>query len=180
MGLVKTINELVLDERGAYALSDRLADHPLPHDVLFFDCPATLGPLSLIALSASTHILVPVQVEPKSVHGSAELFTYIFTTIRKLRLRPEPKILGIVPTQFDANVAIHRRLKDALTPVTERMGLRYFPPVRYSTEFKNCSEVGLPLHLFRPKSKAVKDFDPIVDAIAQALLQEQIVGELKQ
>jgi chromosome partitioning protein len=169
--LVKTINELVLHERGAYALSDRLADYPLPHDILFFDCPATLGPLSLIALSACTHILIPVQLEPKSVHGCAELFTYLFDTIRRLRLRPEPKILGIVPTQFDINVAIHRRLKDALAPVAERMGLHYFPPVRYSTEFKNCSEMGLPLHLFRSKNKAVKDFDPIVDVITGELRQ---------
>ena len=165
--LVRTISELVLEERGAYALSDRLADFPLPQDILLFDCPATLGPLSLTALSASTHILIPCPLEPKSVKGIAELLTWVFATSRKLRLQPTPKILGIVPTQYDKRVAIHRRLKTALAPIAEKLEIPYFPPIRYSTEFKNASEVGIPIHLYRPNCEATKDFEPIVMSICE-------------
>ena len=78
MTLTQTADELVLHKRGAYLLEDCLLDYPLNHDLVIFDCPATLGPLVLIALTACTHILVPVQVEPKSIQGSARLLEWYY------------------------------------------------------------------------------------------------------
>ncbi|MBW4458233.1 MAG: ParA family protein [Nostoc indistinguendum CM1-VF10] len=56
-----------LDPQGSVSLFCGL---PRPKGSQTIDCPATLGPLPLIALSACTHLLIPVQVEPKSADGS--------------------------------------------------------------------------------------------------------------
>lgn len=169
MGLVKTINELVLHERGAYLLSDRLADYPLPHDLVIFDCPATLGPLPLIAVSASTHLMVPIQVEPKSADGAGKLLEWFYHTFRRLRLKPEPQIAGIIPNQYDQRVAIHRNILCQLEPQLSKLNINCFKPVRFSSEFKNASARGLPLHLHRPKHPACADFDPIVTLLSEVL-----------
>jgi chromosome partitioning protein len=169
MGLVKTTSELVLHERGAYLLSDRLQDYPLPHDVVIFDCPATLGPLPLIALSACTHLLIPMQVEPKSADGAGKLLEWFYGNIRRLRLSPEPQLLGFIPNQYDQRLAIHRNILEQLSPQLEKLNIRCFPPVRFSSEFKNASAKGQPLHLYRPSHAACADFDPIVTQILQAI-----------
>jgi chromosome partitioning protein len=167
--LVRTANELVFHERGAYALSDRLNDYPLPHSVVIFDCPATLGPLPLAALAASTHILIPCELEPKSISASAALLTWISENNRRLRLIPPPQIIGVVPSQYDDRIAIHRNVNQDLIPVVEKMGLRCFPPIRYSSEFKNASARGLPLQLHRPKHPALVDIHRIVEAVAEVV-----------
>ncbi len=161
-GLVKAITQLALHERGAYLLSDRLIDYPLPHKYVFFDCPATLGPLPLVALSAATDILIPIQPEPKAVYGCAALLQWIFQIVKRLRLNPQPKILGVVPCMYNKNFATHRNLLIDLRPTLADMGLEFFPPIRHSADFKTASGKGIPIPLFRPGNSAITDFEPIV------------------
>ena len=169
LNLVQSQNELVLNARGAYLLADRLQDFPVEHDVIIFDCPATLGALPQIAISASTHLLVPLQVEPKSTSGAGKLLEWFYATVRQLRLNPEPELLGIVPNQYDQRIAIHRNILEELTPQLDALGINCFSPIRFSSEFKNASARGLPLHSVRPGHSACKDFAPITDAILSAV-----------
>lgn len=163
--LVQSQNELVLHPRGAYLLADRLQDFPVTHDVVILDCPATLGPLPRIAVSASTHLLIPLQVEPKSTAGAGKLLEWFYASVRELRLNPEPELLGIVPNQYDKDIAIHRNILSDLAPQLEQLQIPFFQPVRFSSEFKNASARGLPLHATRPGHSACKDFSPIIDAV---------------
>lgn len=169
MVLTETADELVLHKRGAYLLADRLYDFPLDHDLIIFDCPATLGPLSLMALAACTHLLVPVQLEPKSVQGAAHLLEWYYFNTRHLRLRPEPEILGFVPNQYDGRRAAHRQILEALPAQLEQMEIAAFPPIRDSAEFVNASGQGLPLHLYRSTHAAKKDFKQLGNHLAKLM-----------
>lgn len=171
--LVKTISELTHHPRGAYLLSDRLLDYPLSQEIVIFDCPATLGPLSTIAISASTHILIPIQVEPKSIDGSAKLLEWIYHTCGLLRLNPFPLIVGVVPNQYDQRVAIHRNILEQINPLLQQLKIHCFEPIRYSSEFKNASSKGLPIHLYRPAHAAGKDFYPIIKSLISQLAKEE-------
>ena len=95
--LTEVANDLVIRKRGEYILADRFKSHPLGHDLIILDCPATLGMLNVNALAASTHILVPVQLEMKSIAGAAELVEWCINTSEELQLEPRPPILGFVP-----------------------------------------------------------------------------------
>jgi chromosome partitioning protein len=172
--LEQTQRELVLHPRGAYLLKDLLQDYPLTQDILIFDCPGTLGTLTTIALTAATHILIPVQLEPKSTGGAMELLKWLYEQFAQLRLEPRPKLLGLVPSQYDRHTAIHRNYLEQLQPIKAQLNLTCFPPIRNSKEFKNASEVGLPLHLYRPSHEAGGDFQEIVSAI-----KEEIKGDTK-
>jgi chromosome partitioning protein len=166
MTLTQTADELVLHKRGAYLLSDCLSDYPLEHDLIIFDCPATLGPLPLMALAAATHIAVPVQLEPKSIQGAAHLLEWYYHHCKHLRLKPQPEIIGFVPNQYDAKRATHRQLLESLPAQLEQMNIRTFPAIRDSAEFINACGQGLPLHIYRPLHPALGDFKEIVKQVA--------------
>lgn len=172
MVLTQKADELVLHKRGAYLLADCLSDYPLEHDLIIFDCPATLGPLPLIALTASTHIVIPVQLEPKSLQGAAHLIEWYYYHCKQLRLKPQPEIIGFVPNQYDVRRAVHRQMLEALPAQLEQMNIRAFPPIRESAEFVNASGQGVPLHLYRKSHSASADFKEIASHLA-ALMGNQ-------
>lgn len=169
MPLTQTADELVLHKRGAYLLADCMQDYPLEHDLVIFDCPATLGPLPLMTLPAATHIIVPVQLEPKSIQGAAHLLEWYYHNCRQLRLKPSPEIMGFVPCQYDGKRASHRNLLSALPAQLESMNIKMFPAIRNSSEFINASGEGLPLHLYRKLHPAVKDFKPIAQQLVKLI-----------
>ncbi|MBW4635801.1 MAG: ParA family protein [Iphinoe sp. HA4291-MV1] len=165
MVLTQTADELVLHKRGAYLLGDCLTDHPLEHDLIIFDCPATLGPLPLMALAACTNIIIPVQLEPKSIQGAAHLLEWYYYNSKHLRLKPSPEIIGFVPSQYDSRRGAHRQMLTALPQQLQQMNIHAFPAIRDSAEFVNASGQGLPLHLYRPSHPAKDDFKEIAVAV---------------
>ena len=170
--LTQTTNEISLHPRGSYLLADRLEDYPLPHELVIFDCPATLGPLPLVALAACTHILVPVQLQPKSIQGSAKLLEWLYLQKKQLRLRPEPQLLGFVPNQYENRRAAQRQILESLPKKLAQMNIHCFPPIRSSAEFVNASAAGLPLQIYRPGHQAVKDFKSISESLIDLIKRQ--------
>lgn len=170
--LLEVADDLVTHPRGPYLLADHLKDHPLPHDLVIIDCPATLGRLNLVALAASTHIVIPIQLEPKSASGAAELLEFYFIECRRLRLKPYPQILGIVPNQYRADQAIHNDILSQLPEIMRQLNLgdaQCYPSIRFSYEFTNASAAGLPLHLHRKRHPACKDFEKITADVLEVV-----------
>ena len=100
---------------GAYAreqvLRERLAG--LTHyDTVFLDCPPSLGFLTWNALTAATHVLIPVQATMYSVKGLALLLQ----TIRTVRQKGNPslEVLGVLITQYDRWPLVYRQAHQEL------------------------------------------------------------------
>ena len=183
----RVIREIPLNSRGHYLLQDRLEDYPLAADVILFDTPATLEPMGVVALAASTHVLSPIKPENKDAEGFAGFIRWYFRQLSELRLRPKPEILGFVPNRVDwAETAMHRNflglnkqgklrtdidLSDTLPVLIEEMGIHCFPAIRQSNYYLNASLERLPLQLYRPGCEAVKDFDPITNKIVELLTE---------
>jgi chromosome partitioning protein len=167
--LAEVANDLVIRTRGEYTLADRLENYPLPHDVIIFDCPATLGMLNVNALAAATHLLVPIQLEMKAIAGSAELVEWLVRTSDELRLKPRPSILGFVPSMYDESLAMHRQYLNQLPEIAEQLDIKLYPTVRVSSEFMNASAYGLPLHKYRPRHSACQDFRQIVNDLVKLI-----------
>ncbi len=169
--LLREAKALEKQSRSEYRLKDRLEDYPLEQDILIFDCPTTLGILSVNALAASTHVLIPVQLAAKSVDGMTKLIDWIYKSFDELRLKPIPQIIGVVPNLYESKRAGHRNFDEVLRKILSEEQLKYFPPIRNTSELENASTRGKPLHVHRPTHKACKDFEPIVKEIIQHLEQ---------
>lgn len=172
----QSTQEIYLNARRYYTLHDRLEDYPLDADLIIFDTPASLEPMGLVALAASTHVLVPVKPEYKDTGGFAGFLKWYYTKIDELRLKPKPKILGFVPTRVDLKKAPHRNIlgideqgnpkkdgdsSETLPGLLQEMGINCFPYIKESSFYLSASGVGLPLHLYRPGIEVIKNFDPI-------------------
>jgi chromosome partitioning protein len=172
--LAEVANDLVVRKRGEYVLADRLKKYPLPHDVVILDCPATLGMLNVNALAASTHLLIPIQLEMKAIAGSAELVEWSITTSDELHLDPRPPILGFVPSMYDDSVGMHRQYLRQLPEIAQQLEIKLYPEIRASNEFKNASAHGLPLQKYRPRHPACKDFKQIVDDLVRCIKRSRV------
>ena len=160
-------DDLVIRRRGEYVLADRLTQYPLKSDVVILDCPATLGKICENAIAASTHVLIPIQLEMKSISGVSELLTWRESIIEDLQLSPAPSVLGLVPSLYDKKRAMHRQYLDELPAIAEALGIKLYPVIQNSTEFINASAFGIPLQQHRSRHPAIHCFDEIVSDLIQ-------------
>jgi chromosome partitioning protein len=159
--MIQVSLDLATRSRREYTIADVLGDYPLPYDLILLDCPASLGTLSDVALAASTHLLLPIEVSSKSLSGTDALLTWYRVNCRKLRLKPVPSVLGVVPVQYDKEEAQQRSLMETLPEALKQQSIDCYPPVRYTPEFKNSAMQGVPLQVHRPKHRALEDLQPI-------------------
>lgn len=172
--LAQTAQRLVLEKRGAYSLADAFEDHPLPHDFILIDCPGTIEQLHVSALSASTEILITLKPEDKDLDAMAKLLEWITLTRNELRLKPAPKILGVLPNGVKDR-AMHRdnlglsEIKDlvSLPDIMRKMNIHMFSPIKDSAQIANAAAAGLPLGLFRPGDPSNKHYEQIANYVIQ-------------
>ncbi|MGB8701303.1 MAG: ParA family protein [Thermosynechococcaceae cyanobacterium] len=183
--LEDVIRSLHLYERKYEVLRDRIEDFPLDADIVILDTPASLEPMGLIALAASTHILVPLKPEYKDSFGAAGMVDWFYKKIESLRLRPKPEILGFVPSRVNVSkFAAHRNLMgldkrgkartdieltETIPYQLQQMGITCFPPIKESGFILSASGTGLPVHLYQPGDSIVRSFDPIVSQVIKIL-----------
>ena len=92
--------ELVAFDDRAHRLDKALdAIPPGRWDICLIDCPPSLGLLTVNALVAARHLLVPLQCEFFALEGLSQLLQ----TVERIRMafNPELAILGVALTMFD-------------------------------------------------------------------------------
>jgi chromosome partitioning protein len=115
IALAKLEAKLVGEMDAHFRLKDKL--EPLlaeyPHVVI--DCPPTLGLLTVNALVAATHLLIPIQSSYFALEGTDDLLE----TIEKVRARPNPalRMLGVVITMHDKRTALARDIRAQIQKV---------------------------------------------------------------
>jgi chromosome partitioning protein len=89
-----------------YRLKDAFGPLLKEYDYIVVDTPPSLGILTVNALVASTHLLVPIQAAYFAIEGTDDLLE----TYERIRARPNPglKVLGVVITLFDKRTNISR------------------------------------------------------------------------
>ena len=91
--------DLIDVERRTFRLIEALETGRGRWDVVLIDCPPSLGLLTVNALVAAQHLLVPLQCEFFALEGLSQLLQ----TVERVRARFNPQlgILGVALTMFD-------------------------------------------------------------------------------
>jgi chromosome partitioning protein len=115
IALAKLEGRLVGELDSHFRLKDRLAVVLDRFDAVVIDCPPALGLLTVNALVAATHLLIPIQSSYFALEGTDDLLE----TIEKVRARANPllKILGVVITMHDKRTALARDIRGQIDKV---------------------------------------------------------------
>ena len=102
--------ELVEAPRRERRLSEALDGVRDRYDVVFLDCPPSLGLLTLNALAAAEDLIVPVQCEYYALEGLGQLLG----TAERVRrsLNPDLRIAGFLLTMYDARTKLAGQVAD--------------------------------------------------------------------
>jgi cellulose biosynthesis protein BcsQ len=154
LALAKLEQQLAGQFDAPYKLKDALAPVVKDYDYIVIDTPPALGILTVNAMVASTHLLVPIQAAYFAIEGTDDLLE----TYERIRARPNPglKVLGVVITLFDKRTNISRDTHEQIRSV--------FGAVLFKTRIgKNVRLEESPAYketimTFAPKSPGAKDY----------------------
>lgn len=93
------------------------------YDLILIDCPPSLGLLTINALTAATHVVIPIQSEFLALEGMSQLITTI--DLVKRQLNPSLDLLGVLVTMYDS--------RTNLSASVEQEVRRFFPDRIFDT-----------------------------------------------
>ena len=124
ISLAKIEAKLIGELDSHYRLKDELASVQDSFDYIIIDTPPTLGIITVNALVAATHVLIPIQASYFALEGTDDLLE----TIDKIKVRANPQlqILGALITMYDKRTTL---AKDIYEQIQQVFGNKVFETV---------------------------------------------------
>jgi len=125
-----------------------------PADYLLFDCPPSLGLLSINALATASEVLITLQTEFLALQGMSKLVEVV--QLLKKRLNPELVVTGIVPCLYDSRLRLAR---EVLGEIRTYFKGQVFPhPVRSNVKLAEAPSFGQTVFEYAPDSNGAEDY----------------------
>ena len=124
IALAKVEAKLIGELDSHYRLKDELQRIQDDFDYVIIDTPPTLGIITVNALVAATHVLIPIQASYFALEGTDDLLE----TIDKIKIRANPQlqILGALITMYDKRTLL---AKDIYEQIQRVFGVKVFETV---------------------------------------------------
>lgn len=108
MDLAAADIELMNKPNREFILRDKLEKLLAEYDYILIDCPPSLGLLTVNALTASSHIIIPMQCEYYALEG----ISHILQIIQRVQggLNPKLQLLGILLTMYDKRSTLNQQI----------------------------------------------------------------------
>jgi len=161
IGLAKIEAKLIGEIDSYYRLQDELRPIRSDYEYVVIDTPPTLGIITVNALVAASHILIPIQSSYFALEGTDDLLE----TIDKIKLRANPQlqILGAVLTLYDRRTLLSKDIQEQVgrvfgdklfeTVITRSVRLEESPAYRES------------IFTFAPKSSGAFEYYKLSEEI---------------
>ena len=161
IALAKLEGKLVGELDAYFRLKDRIEPIREQFPYIVIDCPPTLGLLTVNALVAATHLLIPIQSSYFALEGTDDLLE----TIDKVRTRanPELRILGVVITMHDKRTSMGR---DIQLQIQKVFGNKVFRTViSKSVRLEESPAYRESIFTFAPDSSGATDYYSLCEEV---------------
>jgi chromosome partitioning protein len=153
-----------------FKLKDALTPILKEYDYIVMDTPPALGILTVNALVASTHLLVPIQAAYFAIEGTDDLLE----TYGRIRSRPNPdlKVLGVVITLFDKRTNISRDTHEQIRSV---FGQALFKTrISKNVRLEESPAYKETIFTFAPKSTGAEEYKKLAQEVLQRVEEDRV------
>ncbi|HXH93389.1 MAG TPA: ParA family protein [Thermoanaerobaculia bacterium] len=161
IALAKLESKLIGELDGPFRLKDKMVAASTEYDYIFIDTPPTLGMITVNAMVASSHVLVPIQSSYFALEGTDDLLE----TIEKIKARPNPnlQLLGVVITMHDKRTTLARDIHEQIGQV---FGERLFNTViTKSIRLEESPAYKESIFTFAPRSSGAMEYYSLSEEI---------------
>lgn len=161
ISLAKVEAKLLGEIDGYFRLKDKLAKEAGEYDAIVIDTPPTLGMITVNALVASTHVLIPIQSSYFALEGTDDLLE----TIQKIKGRPNPnlQILGVVITLHDRRTILGRDIVKQIDEVFA--GKLFKTTISKSIRLEESPAYKESIFTFAPRSTGAMEYYSLTEEI---------------
>jgi chromosome partitioning protein len=139
------------------------------YDFILIDTPPSLGLLTINALTASDHVIVPVQCEYLSLRGLVQLENTL-SMIRE-NLNPSVELRGILPTMYDSRT-VHSR--EAIDMLKENFGdLVFETRIRKTIRYAEAPVQGSSVLKYDPSGSAANAYRELAKEVLNGATPRQ-------
>ena len=153
-----------------FRLKDALAPVVKDYEYVVVDTPPSLGILTVNALVAATHLLVPIQAAYFAIEGTDDLLE----TYERIRARPNPglKVLGVVITLYDKRTNIskdtHGQIRSVFGEVLFRTKITKNVRLEERPAYKET------IFTFAPKSPGAVEYKKLAGEVIQRVEEDRV------
>lgn len=158
--------ELVYMDKRETRLKDALKQVEADYDYIFIDCPPSLGLLTINALTAANHVLIPIQCEFYALEGVSQLMKTI--ELVKKGMNPNIEVLGVILSMYDGRTNLSLQV---VQEVKRYFGNKVFQTViPKNVRLAEAPSYGLPVLMYDGKSSGSKAY---LELAKEFLLRER-------
>jgi chromosome partitioning protein len=164
INLVAAELELVNIQSRERVLKDKLKDYTknisydsFDFDIVFIDCPPSLGLITVNSLNAADSVLIPVQCEYYALEG----LTQLLTTIKMVKnsFNPPLVIEGYLLTMFDSRLKLANQVEAELRKF---FGDKVFKTkIARNVKLGEAPSYGKPISVYDPFSVGAKNYEEL-------------------
>jgi chromosome partitioning protein len=170
LALAKLEQQLAGQFDAPFKLKDALGPILKDFEYVVIDTPPALGILTVNALVASTHLLVPIQAAYFAIEGTDDLLE----TYGRIRARPNPdlKVVGVVITLFDKRTNISRDTHEQIRAV---FGNALFKTrISKNVRLEESPAYKQTIFAFAPKSPGAEEYRKLAQEVIQRVQEDRV------
>ncbi len=157
ISLAKLESKLLGELDGHFRLKDRLVELVDEYPYIIIDTPPTLGLITVSALVAATHVLIPIQSSYFALEGTDDLLE----TVKKVKARPNPglELIGVLVTLHDRRTTLSH---DIVQQIRQVFGERVFETrISKSVRLEESPAYKESIFSYAPKSSGALEYEDL-------------------